>query len=206
MIFVNSMSDLFYEDIPDAFIRRVFDVMARADRHTFQVLTKRPQRLESLAPRLPLPPNVWMGVTIENRRFVPRADALRATPASAKFISAEPLLGRLEGLNLQDINWLIAGGELCPRHRPMRLEWVRDLRDRYQQEGVAFFFKQLGGRQAGNTIDELPADLRIREMPRRALPDVMRPAAGRLPAPGGDGRTGWSRLGGRRGRAGRAVE
>ncbi|MGO9490388.1 MAG: DUF5131 family protein [Solirubrobacteraceae bacterium] len=148
MIFVNSMSDLFHERIPDEYIAEVFDVMARATQHTFQVLTKRHERLAALAPELAWPANVWMGVSIENRRFVHRADYLREVPAAARFISAEPLLGPLEGLDLTGIDWLIAGGESGPGHRRMRLEWVQDLRDRSVAGGVAFFFKQWGGRTA----------------------------------------------------------
>ena len=143
-IFVNSMSDLFHEDVPDEFIAAVFDVMVRADHHTFQVLTKRHERMAQLAIDLPWPPNVWLGVTIENRRFIHRADYLRAVPASVRFISAEPLLGPLEGLDLDGIDWLISGGESGARHRPVRVEWLRDLRDRCEAEGVAYFFKQWG--------------------------------------------------------------
>lgn len=165
MIFVNSMSDLFHEQIPDDFIADVFDVMVRADHHTFQILTKRQDRLADLAPDLPWPDNVWMGVTIENRRFVHRADCLRTVPAAVRFISAEPLLGPLEGLDLTGIDWLIAGGESGPKHRPVRVEWLRDLRDRCQEEGVAYFFKQWGGQRPksggreldGRTWDEWPA-------------------------------------------------
>lgn len=165
MIFVNSMSDLFHEDIPDEYVGRVFDVMARADWHTFQVLTKREDRLAALAPDLRWPPNVWLGVTIENRRFVRRADRLRETDAKVKFISAEPLLGPLEGLDLANIDWLIAGGESGPKHRRIDPAWVRDLRDRCTAEGVAFFFKQWGGRRPksggrlldGRSWDEFPA-------------------------------------------------
>jgi protein gp37 len=164
MIFVNSMSDLFHEDVPPDFIASVFDVMARADHHTFQVLTKRPDRLSKLAASLPWPSNVWMGVSIENRRFVYRADVLRRVPASVRFISAEPLLGRLEGLDLSNIDWLIAGGESGPRHRPVKIEWIRELRDQSRAEGVAFFFKQWGGFRPkaggrvldGRTWDEMP--------------------------------------------------
>jgi protein gp37 len=145
-IFVNSMSDLFHEDIPDDYVAHVFEVMCRADWHVFQILTKRHERLAALAPQLPWPSHVWMGVSIENRRFVQRADALRTVPAAVRFISAEPLLGPLEGLDLTDIDWLISGGESGPRHRPVRAEWLRDLRDRCQDEGVAYFFKQWGGR------------------------------------------------------------
>jgi protein gp37 len=146
MIFVNSMSDLFHEEIPDAFIRQVFDVMTEASQHTFQVLTKRHERLAKLGAQLDCPPNVWMGVSIENRRFVHRADYLRAISPAVRFISAEPLLGPLEGLDLTGIDWLIAGGESGPRHRPARVEWFRDLRDACVAEHVAFFFKQWGGR------------------------------------------------------------
>jgi len=155
-IFVNSMSDLFHERIPEAFIQRVFEVMAGADWHVFQILTKRHERLAELAPSLPWPPNVWMGVSIENRRFVHRADCLREVPAAVRFISAEPLLGPLEGLDLTGIDWLIAGGESGPGHRPMRVEWVRELRDRCVAEEVAFFFKQWGGirpKSGGRTLD-----------------------------------------------------
>jgi protein gp37 len=164
LIFVNSMSDLFHEDIPDDFIREVFDVMGQAHWHTFQVLTKRHERLAELAPALAWHPNVWMGVTIENRRFVHRADHLREVPAAVRFISAEPLLGPLEGLDLDDVDWLIAGGESGPKHRPMREDWVLELRDRCVAEDVAFFFKQWGGRRSksggrlleGQTWDEMP--------------------------------------------------
>jgi protein gp37 len=153
-IFVNSMSDLFHESIPFEFICDVFRTMKRADWHTFQILTKRADRLAQLAPMLDWPTNVWMGVSIENRRFVWRADRLRAVPAAVRFISAEPLLGPLEGLDLDGVSWLIAGGESGPIHRPVKVEWLRELRDRCQAEGVAFFFKQWGGRtsKAGRRV------------------------------------------------------
>lgn len=181
MIFVNSMSDLFHEDISVAYIARVFDVMVRAPQHTFQILTKRHERLAELHPDLPWPNNVWMGVSIENRRFVKRADYLREVPAAVRFISAEPLLGPLEGLDLTGIDWLIAGGESGPRHRLVREDWVRALRDRCAVEGVAFFFKQWGGRTPkaggrkldGRTWGELPqARTRVLIEPghRHALP------------------------------------
>ena len=164
LIFVNSMSDLFHEGIPDEYVAEVFEVMVRAEQHTFQILTKRHERLIELAPDLPWPANVWMGVSIENRRFIQRADYLREVPAAVRFISAEPLLGPLEDLNLDGVDWLIAGGESGYRHRPVRAEWVRGLRDRCVSEGVAFFFKQWGGRTAkaggreldGRTWDEIP--------------------------------------------------
>ena len=155
MIFVNSMSDLFHERVSLAFIRRVFSVMEQAEQHTFQILTKRHHRLVSLAPHLPWPGNVWMGVSIENRRWVERADYLRRVPAAVRFISAEPLLGPLTGLNLDGIDWLIAGGESGRGHRAMQPEWARDLRDRCEAEGVAFFFKQWGGPTAKSGGREL---------------------------------------------------
>lgn len=169
LIFVNSMSDLFHEHIPDDYIAQVFDVMCRASWHTFQVLTKRHKRLLDLAGDLPWPPNVWMGVSIENRRFVHRADALREVPAAVRFISAEPLLGQLEGLALDGIDWLIAGGESGHRHRSVKPEWVTELRDRCQDESVAFFFKQWGGVRSktggrlldGRTWDEMPPTRRL---------------------------------------------
>lgn len=144
-IFVNSMSDLFHEEIPAEFIADVFETMQAAHWHTFQILTKRPERLAELAPTLAWPDNVWMGVTIENRRFVYRADHLRTVPAAVRFISAEPLLGPLEGLDLTDIHWLIAGGESGPKHRRVDVEWLRTLRDQCDEADVAFFFKQWGG-------------------------------------------------------------
>jgi protein gp37 len=165
MIFVNSMSDLFHEDIPLAYLERVFDVMARAEQHTFQILTKRHEQLRELAPALPWPANVWIGVSIENRRWVHRADVLREIPAAVRFISAEPLLGPLDYLNLDGIQWLIAGGESGFRHRSCEPSWIRALRDRCSDAEVAFFFKQWGGRTSkagGRTLDgrewsEMPA-------------------------------------------------
>jgi protein gp37 len=163
-IFVNSMSDLFHERIPEDYIAQVFDVMEQADHHVFQVLTKRQDRLVEIAPRLPWPSNVWMGVSIENRRFVHRADALRDVPAAVRFISAEPLLGPLEGLDLDGIHWLIAGGESGPGHRRVDEDWLLALRDQCYDEDVAFFFKQWGGHRPksggreldGRTYDEYP--------------------------------------------------
>ncbi len=163
-IFVNSMSDLFHELIPETYVGAVFDVMRRAPWHQFQVLTKRHERLASLAHKLPWPNNIWMGVSIENRRFVQRADFLRQVPAAVRFISAEPLLGPLEGLRLNGIDWLIAGGESGYRHRSVSEPWLIDLRDRCRHAGVPFFFKQWGGRYpksggrllAGREWSEMP--------------------------------------------------
>jgi protein gp37 len=168
MIFVNSMSDLFHEAIPFEFVEQVFAAMGEAEQHTFQILTKRHERLAELAPLLPWHPNVWMGVSVENRRFVHRADYLREVPAAVRFISAEPLLGPLDGLDLDGIDWLIAGGESGPRHRPVRADWIRELRDRCLAQGVAFFFKQWGGihpKVGGRELDqqewsELPSPTR----------------------------------------------
>ena len=165
MIFVNSMSDLFHERIPLDFVRQVFATMEAANHHVFQILTKRHERLAELAVELPWPENVWMGVSIENKRWVLRADRLREVPAAVRFISAEPLLGPLTGLDLEGIDWLIAGGESGPHHRPVRVEWIRELRDRCQDERVPFFFKQWGGRTSkahGRVLD----DREWSEMPR----------------------------------------
>lgn len=154
LIFVNSMSDLFHEDIPVAYVKEIFDVMVQARWHTFQILTKRADRLAELASSITWPTNVWMGVSVENKRFVDRADALRTVPAAVRFISAEPLLGSLSNLNLSNIDWLIAGGESGPRHRLVNPDWIRELRDHCMRSGVAFFFKQWGGRtsKAGGRV------------------------------------------------------
>ena len=155
-IFVNSMSDLFHEEVPLDFICRVFDVMQRADRHLFQVLTKRSERLAELAPLLTWPDNVWMGVTVENADYVRRIDDLRRVPAAVRFLSLEPLLGPLPDLNLGSIDWVIVGGESGPGARPMAATWASDLRDQCRQSRVPFFFKQWGGtnkKKAGRTLD-----------------------------------------------------
>jgi len=156
MIFVNSMSDLFHELVPLEFISDVFGVMAEASQHVFQILTKRHERLAELAPQIEWPANVWMGVSIESNRWVERADSLRSVPAAVRFISAEPLLDSLDGLNLAGIHWMIAGGESGPGHRPVNERWLLDLRDQCENEGIAFFFKQWGGRTpktGGRTLD-----------------------------------------------------
>jgi len=155
MVFVNSMSDLFHEEVPFEFIRRVFDVMARADQHRFQVLTKRAERLEELALRLSWPPNVWMGVSVETDRFTRRIDHLRNTGAAVKFLSLEPLLGAIPEIDLADIDWVIVGGESGPGARPMQEEWVADIRDQCRKAAVPFFFKQWGGvhkKKAGRVL------------------------------------------------------
>ena len=163
-IFVNSMSDLFHKDVPLAFIERVFDVMREAEWHRFQVLTKRSGRLAQVASSLDWPDNVWMGVSIETARYAYRADHLRETNAALKFLSIEPLLGPVRGLDLTGIDWAIVGGESGPGARPMRKEWVLDIRDQCQEAGVPFFFKQWGGVNkkkagralGGRTYDEMP--------------------------------------------------
>ena len=164
MIFVNSMSDLFHPEVPLEAIQNVFEVMADTPQHTYQVLTKRSQRLAEVAADLPWADNIWMGVSIENTRYAFRASHLRNTPAKVKFISAEPLLGPLE-LDLDGLDWVIAGGESGPGARPMKPEWLRELRDSCSAAEVPFFFKQWGGRTPkaggreldGQFWDELPA-------------------------------------------------
>jgi protein gp37 len=166
-IFVNSMSDLFHEDVPLEYIRRVFDVMERADWHQFQVLTKRADRLREVSACLPWPSNVWMGVSLENSDYVDRIDDLCATGAAVKFLSLEPLLGPLPNLELRSIDWVIVGGESGPGARPIDERWVLDIRDQCKRAGVAFFFKQWGGVRKsstgrtlrGRTYDEMPEDL-----------------------------------------------
>jgi protein gp37 len=144
-VFVNSMSDLFHQEVPEAFIQRVFEVMERCPQHTFQILTKRAERLARLAPRLSWPPNVWMGVSVESPRFIWRIDYLRQVPARVRFISAEPLLAPLPNLDLDGIHWLIAGGESQSGCRPAAVDWFRDLQEQCARASVAFFLKQLGG-------------------------------------------------------------
>jgi protein gp37 len=144
-IFVNSMSDLFHASVPEEYIAQVFDVMVRCPQHTFQVLTKRAERLARVAPRLPWPSNIWMGVSVETPAFQWRIDFLRKTPAAVRFVSAEPLLAPLQGLNLDGIHWLIAGGESQPGARAAAVAWFEELRDQCAEFNVAFFLKQLGG-------------------------------------------------------------
>lgn len=164
VVFVNSMSDLFHDDIPLAYIHRVFATMRDCQQHTFQVLTKRSERLAALAPHLPWPRNVWMGVSVEDARVISRIDALRGVPAAVRFLSLEPLIGPLHDLPLEGIHWAIVGGESGPRARPMRKEWVGSVFQQCRAAGVPFFFKQWGGvrkdltgRQLnGRTFSEMP--------------------------------------------------
>jgi protein gp37 len=163
-IFVNSMSDLFHDGVPVGFIHQVFAVMREAHWHRFQILTKRSERLARLDRELDWPPNVWMGVSVESEEWVHRIDDLRATRAAVRFLSLEPLLGPLPSLDLDGIDWVIAGGESGPRARPMASEWVTSIRDQCLRAGVPFFFKQWGGvnkkrtgrRLEGRTWDEMP--------------------------------------------------
>jgi len=170
-IFVNSMSDLFHQDVPLEYIQRVFDVMRRAHWHRFQVLTKRSERLAELNEKLTWAPNIWMGVSVESDDYCTRIDDLRVTHAHTKFLSLEPLLGPLHRLDLRGIDWVIVGGESGPRARPMEPAWAIDLRDQCRRAKVPFFFKQWGGRnkkQAGRIIDGETWD----EMPRSAADTV----------------------------------
>jgi len=177
-IFVNSMSDLFHTDVPIAFIQQVFDVMRRAHWHRFQVLTKRADRLAALDPKLTWSPNVWMGVSVENAKYVNRIDRLRETRAAVKFLSLEPLLGPLRHLDLRAIGWAIVGGESGPRARQMDEAWVLDIRAQCEAAGVPFFFKQWGGKNKkkagrlleGRTWDEMPASPLSLGAPVRSLP------------------------------------
>ena len=156
LVFVNSMSDLFHPSVPTAFIESVFATMNRASQHTFQVLTKRPDRVGSLDGRLRWTPNIWLGVSIESERWLERIELLALTDARTKFLSLEPLLGPLPGLDLSRVDWVIAGGESGPGARPVRPEWIRAIRDSCVRNRVPFFFKQWGGmfkKRAGRTLD-----------------------------------------------------
>ena len=172
-VFVNSMSDLFHADVPESFIAEIFRTMADAHWHTFQILTKRADRLAELGPRLPWPLNVWMGVSVESPRYVDRIHRLRSVPAAVRFLSVEPLLARIPSLPLDGIDWVIVGGESGPGSRPMAGDWVREIRDRCVSQRVPFFFKQWGGVWKtrtgrlldGRTWDELPEPI-LRQHPR----------------------------------------
>ncbi len=163
-VFVNSMSDLFHRDVPSAYIRQVFEVMEQAHWHTFQVLTKRADRLADLGNTLPWPTNVWMGVSVESPFYYERIRALQSVPAHVRYLSVEPMLEACPDLPLDGIHWVIVGGESGPGARPMEAAWVRGVRAQCQRENVAFFFKQWGGVQKhrygrtldGETYDELP--------------------------------------------------
>ncbi|MFZ3474240.1 DUF5131 family protein [Streptomyces sp. 4.24] len=165
MVFVNSMSDLFHAKVPLGFVRDVFDVIAETPQHTYQLLTKRARRLRRVAEDLDWPANLWMGVSVEGKDQLDRIADLRHVPAAVRFLSCEPLLGPLDGMDLSGIGWVIAGGESGPNYRPLEGEWVRNIRDACVLAGVPFFFKQWGGRSPkaggrdldGATWDQMPA-------------------------------------------------
>jgi len=165
-IFVNSMSDLFHENVPEDFIRDVFDVMNECPQHQFQILTKRPERVLEVAPTLCWPANVWMGTSVENALYAHRSRTLSRIPAHVRFLSVEPLLGRIKKLPLANIHWVIVGGESGPGARPMEKDWVTEIRDQCAEAEVAFFFKQWGGVRKcetgreldGRTWDQMPEE------------------------------------------------
>ncbi|MDA8267318.1 MAG: phage Gp37/Gp68 family protein [Actinomycetota bacterium] len=198
VVFVNSMSDLFHPSVPDEFLEEVFTVMAGTPRHTYQVLTKRSSRLMTWGKQRRWPENVWMGVSVESDRYTFRVDHLRQVPAAVRFISAEPLLGPLPSLDLEGIDWLIAGGESGHHARPVHPTWVLDLRERCLELGTAFFFKQWGnwapteGSDVSVTVDgELVRDPEVVGVPGAPVPvrRLARAAAGRML----DGRT-WDQM------------
>jgi protein gp37 len=173
-IFVNSMSDLYHKDVPEEFIRRVFDTMVKADWHQYQILTKRADRLEALAASLPWRPHIWQGVSVENADYAFRIDHLRRTGAHVKFLSVEPLLGPIPDVDLSGIHWVIVGGESGGNCRPMELQWVADIRAACERQGVPLFVKQTGEKLArelklkskkGGDATEWPAELRVRQFP-----------------------------------------
>jgi len=165
VVFVNSMSDLFHKSVPLDYIQQVFEVMNRADHHVYQILTKRSKRLSQLSPFLHWAPHIWMGVSVENHNYTFRIDHLRNTEAHTKFLSLEPLLGPLPNLHLEEIDWVIAGGESGPGARVMQKEWVFEIRDQCVEANVPFFFKQWGGtnkKKSGRVLDDRTWD----EMPK----------------------------------------
>jgi len=167
VVFVNSMSDLFHKDVPLSFIQEVFEVMNNTPMHTYQVLTKRAERLFQLHDKLNWTTNIWMGVSVENDKVIDRIDFLRETNAKIKFLSLEPLIGPLTNLNLENIDWAIVGGESGRKARPIKESWVWDIRQQCAHQGIAFFFKQWGGvnkkktgrELGGRTYDEMPMHL-----------------------------------------------
>ena len=166
LVFVNSMSDLFHARVSIDFVREVFAVIATTPQHTYQVLTKRSTRLRRLADQLEWPPNLWMGVSVEHGGTLARVDDLREVPAAVRFLSCEPLIGPLTGIELHGVDWVIAGGESGPDYRPMDITWAREIRDLCREAEIPFFFKQWGGRSPKSLGREL--DGRIwDEMPRR---------------------------------------
>jgi protein gp37 len=176
MVFLCSMGDLFHADVPTGFIKRVFAVMSANPQHRFQVLTKRSKRLKAMRKLLPWPQNVWMGVTVEDARVARRVDELREVPAAVRFLSCEPLIGPVGRLNLRDIDWVIVGGESGPGARPMRKEWVLDVRRQCRAAQVPFFFKQWGGARKHLNGRELDGR-EYSEMPLAADRDIRRAAS-----------------------------
>jgi len=162
------MSDLFHKDVPAVYIQRVFEVMEKCPQHTFQVLTKRPERARQMSRKLSWPGNVWLGTSVENAKYLERVRELKQVPAAIRFLSLEPLLGPLSGLNLEAIQWVIVGGESGPGARPMRYEWVEEIRLKCARANVAFFFKQWGGVNKAKTGRELNGTT-WNEMPSREL-------------------------------------
>ena len=166
-VFVNSMSDLFHDDVPFDFIKCVFETMEKCQHHIFQILTKRSKRLLEIFPLLPWPQNIWMGVTVEHESVIGRLNDLKQVPSKVRFLSCEPLIGSLPNLSLEGIHWVIVGGESGPNARPMQLQWVESILYQCRQKKVPFFFKQWGGVQKhrsgrtlrGKTYDELPFSL-----------------------------------------------
>jgi len=169
IVFVNSMSDLFHESVPFDFINRVFDTMVRCPQHIFQILTKRSARLKTVANDLPWAENIWMGVSVENEKVMQRVYDLSEVPAKIRFLSCEPLIGSLDNLPLEKIQWVIVGGESGPGARPMKVEWVDSILTQCRKHSTAFFFKQWGGVRKdrtgrllhGETYDEMPPTNRI---------------------------------------------
>ncbi|MEK6712550.1 MAG: phage Gp37/Gp68 family protein [Nitrospinota bacterium] len=175
-IFVNSMSDLFHEKVPIAFIKRVFTVMKKASWHKFQILTKRADRLAAVAEKIHWPENVWMGVSVETSEYLWRIDHLRLVPAAIRFLSIEPLLGPIHNLDLDGIHWVIVGGESGPGARPMDPSWARDIRSQCLYSKVPFFFKQWGGvwkKRNGRLLDGRTWD----DLPAGRLPNNCKPQA-----------------------------
>ena len=178
MIFVNSMSDLFHERVPEEYIQRVFATMRSAHWHQFQVLTKRSKRLREMAGRIDWPANVWMGVSVENAKYTARIADLRATPAKIRFLSLEPLIGEIGEIDLDGIDWVIVGGESGPKARHCNISWIRSLLDQCLENKVSCFIKQLGSNpvyeigdrlvlqsKKGNDMEEWPNGIRVRQLP-----------------------------------------
>lgn len=183
LVFVNSMSDLFHEDVPVEFIQQVFKTMNACPRHVFQVLTKRPERLAELADKVVWTDNIWMGTSVEDQTVIHRVNDLRRAPALVRFLSCEPLIGPLDKLDLSEISWVIVGGESGPRSRPMEPAWVRSIHKACVEQEVAFFFKQWGGVRKhvtgreldGRTYDEYPTQRRWEPLLHRS--DISGPHA-----------------------------